>query len=539
MNQEEEPLLQPRTQPAANNAQDTRLAQAPGQYRQASGTQPTTPPLMGPSKTQAATRQGRKTAAPQSVPASVAALRPKTKQPNRTTKTSQKLVVFPDAVQPEAQVTDVASEFGDGDDDRVVSYPFQVAKEKEAERLKRVDRKVLPRVTAYCTAKAYHIDSLYTFLLSKRDSNGCDPQRIDECVYTRYVPPVNIFQFVPPNPSNMPGGTSSSSSRSMKPPRTPPPPVAKKPDSLSSTKRSPKTDWHSVPVPDAANGHILSVDVDEHEHRGTEPATTSANDVAAKAWEPPQGELFIFDYGVVVIWGLTEPQEYYVLSQLKPFEEEKLEPDEIETEAFHYQYRVLSQPRIFNDVITLRAIISSQVGASGFDEDHLQKQDSMIKLTISHAIAQSTKLTLFEQRIDDTIITTQHIPLIMAKTGKVPMSRSAITKKIGQLFVMRINVNLVSPILDTPEIFWSEPSLEPLYSAVRGYLEISQRVELLNQRCNVISDLLDMLKEHLNSAHGETLEWIIIILIAIEILIGLVEIFFDFFNYYNNVPPST
>jgi hypothetical protein len=26
--------------------------------------------------------------------------------------------------------------------------------------------------------------------------------------------------------------------------------------------------------------------------------------------------------------------------------------------------------------------------------------------------------------------------------------------------VMRIDVNLVSPILDTPEYFWSEPSLE-------------------------------------------------------------------------------
>lgn len=37
----------------------------------------------------------------------------------------------------------------------------------------------------------------------------------------------------------------------------------------------------------------------------------------------------------------------------------------------------------------------------------------------------------------------------------------------------------------------------------------------------MISDLLDMLKEHLNSAHGETLEWIIIILISVEILIGI------------------
>lgn len=92
---------------------------------------------------------------------------------------------------------------------------------------------------------------------------------------------------------------------------------------------------------------------------------------------------------------------------------------------------------------------------------------------------------------------------VVAWLNVFPFIRTAITKKIGQLFIMRINVNLVSNILDTPEIFWSEPALEPLYSAIRSYLEISQRVELLNQRVEVISDLLDMLKDHLNSSHGK------------------------------------
>ncbi len=103
---------------------------------------------------------------------------------------------------------------------------------------------------------------------------------------------------------------------------------------------------------------------------------------------------------------------------------------------------------------------------------------------------------------------------------------------------MRINVNLVSNVLDTPEIFWSEPALEPLYMAIRGYLEISQRVELLNQRVSVISDLLDMLKEHLNSSHGEQLEWIVIILIAFEIVIGIMTIAFDLSTYLQHNPFS-
>lgn len=62
--------------------------------------------------------------------------------------------------------------------------------------------------------------------------------------------------------------------------------------------------------------------------------------------------------------------------------------------------------RIYNDVITLKS-------AGNY----------MVKLTISHAIAQSVKMTLFEGLIENTINATKNIPQTMAETGKVPMSR--------------------------------------------------------------------------------------------------------------------
>ena len=56
-----------------------------------------------------------------------------------------------------------------------------------------------------------------------------------------------------------------------------------------------------------------------------------------------------------------------------------------------------------------------------------------MKLTISHAIAQSVKLTVFEELIDTTIDSMKHIPQIMAETGKIKLSRGSINKKIGQV----------------------------------------------------------------------------------------------------------
>lgn len=92
-------------------------------------------------------------------------------------------------------MTDAASDYG-GEDymvSSVVQHTYDVAKEKEVERMRRLDRKELPRVTAYSTATSYKMDPLYKFLLSKQDANGTDPKRIDECIYTPYTPSPSIF----------------------------------------------------------------------------------------------------------------------------------------------------------------------------------------------------------------------------------------------------------------------------------------------------------------------------------------------------------
>jgi uncharacterized Rmd1/YagE family protein len=80
--------------------------------------------------------------------------------------------------------------------------------------------------------------------------------------------------------------------------------------------------------------------------------------------------------------------------------------------------------------------------------------------------------------------------------------------QIGELFILRINIHLNGSILDTPEVFWTEPQLEPVYQAVRSYLEMDQRVSLLTERLDVIADLLAVLKDQLSHGHGEKLEWI-------------------------------
>lgn len=103
--------------------------------------------------------------------------------------------------------------------------------------------------------------------------------------------------------------------------------------------------------------------------------------------------------------------------------------DDFITEDFVFCYNLASPSCIYNDVITLR------------------NPGGMVKLTISHAIAQSVCLAVFEGLVENSIESTRHVPRVLSETGKIHMSRKAINQKIGQLFIMRINVNLVSNVL--------------------------------------------------------------------------------------------
>jgi len=101
--------------------------------------------------------------------------------------------------------------------------------------------------------------------------------------------------------------------------------------------------------------------------------------------------------------------------------------------------------------------------------------------------------------------------------------------QIGELFILRINLHLQGSVLDAPELLWAEPQLDPIYQAVRSYLEMDQRVNLLTERLEVIADLLAVLKDQLSHTHGEYLEWIVIVLIAAEILVAGVNILVDLY----------
>ena len=88
---------------------------------------------------------------------------------------------------------------------------------------------------------------------------------------------------------------------------------------------------------------------------------------------------------------------------------------------------------------------------------------------------------------------------------------------------------LASNVLDVPSFLWdSEPTLHPLYTAVREYLEIKPRILVLNERCRVFLDLAEVLSDFISDNKMSKITWIIIVLIGLSILVTCSEVFLRF-----------
>lgn len=240
-------------------------------------------------------------------------------------------------------------------------------------------------------------------------------------------------------------------------------------------------------------------------HRGPVQLHRDALHFQLREDKRTRGDIFYFAYGAVVFWGFTREEEKEFLNEVKKFERDPVLHTEDE---FTF---------IYGDAMKI-------------DEDEicLPNKSSLSKFAISHGIAQSVKLTIFEESIQRTFDNTKRLPEELAEKGSISLSRKEISKKMGEIFIERNYINLHTEMLDTPEFFWEHPELEPFYRRTAHYLDVTKRVEALNRRLNVVHELFEILRNELNHQYSSRLEWTIIILIVIEVVLSLMR---DIFHW--------
>lgn len=474
--------------------------------------------------------------------------------PTRTSKTSQRLVLIPDHYGPQLPRVDVLNSIQDS---RAAELQFQLQRSRAELMPKEIRAKEFSRVTAYYICEEFKLQVLMDFLTKV---HNVKPRLYDEALYVPYTLPLlpgsegfrvksndtaksllnkqyvekminkseqtdHLYEYysgveTPEDANNYSMDPENGVTDNNGPFDPSEPQFFAPPMDLSISDGS--------SIHDAENTEIREQNTSSAERPNSEQSRqnfkyecSSKDSIKSHPEDPSEllkhhAEMFVLQYGIVVFWNLSETHEKNILADLafaselpEPFITNAISEQDIETEEFHFEYdSLIHRPRIYNDMITLR---------SG---DHL------IKLTMSYAIAQLTKLCLFESRMVHSLQLISKLPKKLALTGRLGLKRQQLLKKSGKLFKLRVDVNLSSSILDTPAFFWYiEPALHPLYNAVREYLEMEQRVQVLNDRCKVFLEFLNIISDSINESSTKRITMMIIVIMFLSLGVSVFEFF--------------
>ncbi|XP_041667974.1 required for meiotic nuclear division protein 1 homolog isoform X1 [Cheilinus undulatus] len=237
-----------------------------------------------------------------------------------------------------------------------------------------------------------------------------------------------------------------------------------------------------------------------------------STDMAAKPDD--DALIFFFREGSVVFWNVEEKTIKRVLRIL-----EKHEIQPYEVALVHWENEEINYTIAEGSTRLQRGNI--------FLNDNMDQHDAVLeKFAFSNALCLSVKLAIWEVSLDDFVESIQSIPETLKSGRRVKLSSAEVMKKIGELFTLRHCINLRSDLLMTPDFYWDRENLEKLYEKTCQFLSINRRVNVVNEKLEHCTQLTDLMRSHLSEKHSLRLEWMIVILITIEVMFELAKMIF-------------
>lgn len=156
----------------------------------------------------------------------------------------------------------------------------------------------------------------------------------------------------------------------------------------------------------------------------------------------------------------------------------------------------------------------------------LESDDPELKLSLSHGFSQSIKLKYFEEHVDKLCDSFSPYITELSQKGRIRLSRAETRQIIGKILAVKGELNITSNFLYQPKFFWQHPNLETYFTLLQNYLDISERKEALDDKLENLNHIFYMFEGYLGERHSHNLEIIIIVLIAIEIVFGVLNLHF-------------
>ncbi len=243
-------------------------------------------------------------------------------------------------------------------------------------------------------------------------------------------------------------------------------------------------------------------------YRWEEPLLLNLADLSAASRERPGGQqVYLYYFGGVVFLNAPEDEMRTFPSRMPGLAEEFRPGASL---RYRDDYTLLVDENARTDVSNDVAVMS-------------RYERSFIDI-ICFVIAKSAALERIEEKVDQVLDDMEGL-ISRLNRGKLSLPDRELARLASTILNFKYTSIAHVMVLDKPEITWEEPEADRLYSTMASLFELDQRYQEIRHKSETLLDITEVFSSLSHARRAARLEWIIIVLILIEIVIFVLEIF--------------
>jgi required for meiotic nuclear division protein 1 len=159
----------------------------------------------------------------------------------------------------------------------------------------------------------------------------------------------------------------------------------------------------------------------------------------------------------------------------------------------------------------------------GFNKIDIPSADFEVLRLVMLNVSQSVALDYYEDQTNKLLEETNQFTQMLENKGRLAISGKKLRKYIGRTLLLRNRIAENIYVFDSPPEAWENERLNKIDIDLKRTFDLQVRVRTLHEGLNIIGDNLELFQGLLQNRNSNILEWIIIILILVEVIDMLIE----------------
>jgi required for meiotic nuclear division protein 1 len=159
----------------------------------------------------------------------------------------------------------------------------------------------------------------------------------------------------------------------------------------------------------------------------------------------------------------------------------------------------------------------------GYNKIEIRGTDPEVLRLVMLNVSQSVALDHYHNLTSKLLEETNEHTLQLEKKGRLDISGRKLKKYIGKTLLLKNRVAENLYVFDSPPETWENENLNKIDQELKRTFDIQERFRNISESLQIVKDNLELFKDLLQYRNSTVLEWIIILLIAVEVVNMLIE----------------